>query len=90
MSRNLGNGHMYEIDNPLGTPIDFPWSRELEKEMEERLGENYGQMLGLLWETEANPLVTARVRYAYMDAVTKLVRVKIFPCRLETGAVCMG
>ena len=70
----LGNGHMYEIDNPLGTPIDFPWSRELEKEMEERLGENYGQMLGLLWETEANPLVTARVRYAYMDAVTKLVR----------------
>lgn len=31
-------------------------------------------MLALLWETEGDACLTARVRYAYMDAVTRLVR----------------
>lgn len=70
----LGNGHMYEWDDAFGTSNDFPWSRELEKELEQRLGKEYSQFMGLLWETDADPALTAKVRYTYMDAVTKLVK----------------
>ncbi|MBU3875046.1 hypothetical protein HGO97_004365 [Faecalicatena sp. AGMB00832] len=70
----LGNGGMYPADNILGTDQDLPWSRELEQRLSESLGEQYAEKLYLLWENGANPHETAKVRYAYMDAVTKLVR----------------
>lgn len=70
----LGNGHMYEINDSFGSPNDYPWSRELEVEMCRRLGKDYSQRLALLWETEADSDLTAKVRHTYMDAVTKLVR----------------
>ena len=70
----LGNGHMYEMNDPFGTSNDYPWSPELERELQDRMGADYAQKMGLLWETEADPDETAEVRYAYMDAVTKLVR----------------
>ncbi len=70
----LGNGHMYEVNDPFGTPNDYPWSRELEEKLKEKLGEDYAVSLALLWETQAGADVTAKARYAYMDAVTELVR----------------
>lgn len=70
----LGNGHMYEMDDPFGTMNDYPWSAELEKELEKSLGDAYPSLLALLWETGADQELTARVRYAYMNAVTMLVK----------------
>lgn len=70
----LGNGHMYEINDGLGTETDFPWSQELEAAMTDRLGENYALELVHLWETSKKPEETARMRHIYMDEVTRLVR----------------
>lgn len=77
----LGNGHMYEIHDEFGTANDYPWSRELERKLEMRLGEDFPLYLTLLWETDADKAVTAKVRYAYMDAVTELVK-EDFSCQI--------
>lgn len=71
----LGNGHLYDKDNVFGTApdMDYPWSAELEERLLQELGENFGEMLALLWENGADAETTARVRYAYMDNVTRLV-----------------
>jgi hypothetical protein len=69
----LGNGHLYSFQRDLGTEIDLPWSRELPGRLEEALGKEYRSWLPLLWENGADAAATARVRYAYMDAVTRLV-----------------
>ncbi len=42
--------------------------------MKEALGVDYGIKLALLWEEDADPEEKARIRYAYMDAVTRLVK----------------
>lgn len=70
----LGNGHLYDQGNVLGTNQDLPFSDEMPKELEKRLGENWSSMMYLLWENEAGDKEKARVRYAYMDAVTTLVK----------------
>lgn len=70
----LGNGHLYKQDDAFGTMIDYPWSEELEKRLRSKWGEEFGALLPLLWETEADADLTAKVRYAYMDAVSQLVR----------------
>ncbi len=71
----LGNGHIYDIHNIFGTEqADYPWSDELEQKLAEKFGDGLAGMLALLWETEGDACLTARVRYTYMDAVTRLVR----------------
>lgn len=70
----LGNGHIYEMDDPFGTPMDYPWSGELEGALKERLGPDCGYLLTFLWENQGDCDLAARVRYTYMDAVTNLVR----------------
>ena len=69
----LGNGILYHMDNPLGTPQDLPWSRELERALQQRLGDGYASLLPLLWRNDADAAETARVRFAYMDCVSRLV-----------------
>jgi hypothetical protein len=69
----LGNGLLYPWGNLLGTPQDLPWSRALEEELPRALGEGWENRLFLLWEYNADPHLTAKVRCAYMDAVTRLV-----------------
>lgn len=71
----LGNGHLYDHDNGLGCSpaMDYPWSRELEARLKEELGEDFAGQLALLWEQDADAAETARVRYAYMDQVSRLV-----------------
>lgn len=69
----LGNGHMYEMDDAFGTSNDYPWSEELEKKLKYSLGTNYGQLMAFLWDTKEDSEMAAKVRYAYMDAVTRLV-----------------
>lgn len=70
----LGNGHMYDMDDAFGKMIDYPWSDELEERLRTKWGTEFEFMLGLLWETGAEPELTAKARYAYMDAVTELVK----------------
>jgi Glycosyl hydrolases family 2, sugar binding domain. len=69
----LGNFHLWKGGNVLGTDQDLPWGRALPSELERRLGGEWPRLIPLLWENEAEPGQTARVRYAYMDAVTRLV-----------------
>lgn len=69
----LGNDHLYAMGKTLGTDMDLPWGREMEQELQERLGEDWKLFLPLLWENVFVDDATARVRFAYMDAVTRLV-----------------
>ena len=69
----LGNGIYMTGANGLGTQTDLPWSDELQEELKQRLGENYAAQLLWLWDND-HPEKAAKIRYAYMDAVTKLVR----------------
>lgn len=71
----LGNGHLYDQNNGLGCSptMDYPWSRELEMRLKEELGEDFAGQLALLWEQDADAAETAKVRYAYMDGVSRLV-----------------
>lgn len=69
----LGNGHLYARGNPLGTDQDLPFSSELAEHLALRLGPDWADQMFLLWENKADPAITARVRYAYMDCVSALV-----------------
>lgn len=79
----LGNGHMFEQGVIFGDDTDFPWSTELEEILKAALGTDFAQKLTLLWENEADADEKAKVRYLYMDAVTKLVE-KDFSWQLGT------
>lgn len=70
----LGNGHIFHNDGKLGTDQDLPFSAALPEELEKRLGKDWANELYLLWDNGSDAKQTARVRYAYMDAVTKRVR----------------
>lgn len=69
----LGNNSMYQMYNTLGTDQDLPWSRELEEMLAEKLGEEWNTKMSLLWDGNADDAEVARIRYIYMDCVTKLV-----------------
>ena len=69
----LGNGAMYSKNNAIGQEQDLPWSHEVEEQMKCRLGEDWRRMLPLLWEKGNNPQESAKVRYVYMDIITRLV-----------------
>ncbi|MBQ9210717.1 MAG: hypothetical protein IJ153_03370 [Clostridia bacterium] len=68
----LGNGFMYDTNNPLGCRQDLPWGQELEAAVAETLGENWAARLNRLWSQEKDP-ETAQVHMAYMDCLTRLV-----------------
>lgn len=69
----LGNGIYMTGGNALGTEVDLPYSDELEEELKKRLGESFKEELIFLWNND-HPEKAAKVRYEYMDALTKLVR----------------
>lgn len=69
----LGNGHLYEQGVILGKYEDLPWSKELEDELRHLFGDELELKLALLWEENADSDRKAKVRYTYMDAVTRLV-----------------
>lgn len=69
----LGNGKMYS-NEPLGSEQDLPWCFTLENKLRNVLGENWKNKMSYLWEWDLDSDETARVRYAYMDAVTEAVK----------------
>ncbi|MBR2263494.1 MAG: hypothetical protein IJ917_03985 [Firmicutes bacterium] len=70
----LGNGHLFWFENFLGTDQDLPFSRVLPGDLEALLGPDWADEMFLLWENDADPIRTAKVRTAFMDAVTLRVR----------------
>ena len=68
----LGNGNYIRHGNVLGTEQSLPYSRELADMLSVRLGPNWKTLIPLLWVCHGNPAETARVRYIYMDCVTRL------------------
>lgn len=69
----LGNNRMFLMYNNLGTEQDLPWSRELEEALKERLGGGMPSLLPLLWCDGGDAKLTAKVRYHFMDCVSRLV-----------------
>lgn len=69
----LGNGNYLKHGNILGTDQSLPYSDTLAQKLKEALGENWKELLSYLWTNHENEKETARVRYLYMDCVTRLV-----------------
>ena len=69
----IGNGHLYEMDRKIYEVSDQPWSRSLQRDLQEIWGAEYVKYLPLLWEREFGKSLTAKVRYVYMDRVTRRV-----------------
>jgi hypothetical protein len=69
----LGNGNYLNHYNTLGTDQSLPYSRELGDALYEKLGPEWKSLLPLLWASRGDIAETARVRYIYMDCVTRLV-----------------
>jgi len=57
----LGNGHLYEVNDPYGGDHDYPWSAEVEECLKNSLGDDYALRLPLLWEKRAGAGKTARL-----------------------------
>lgn len=70
----LGNGHLYGKDDRLGTDQDLPFSADMPTELEKSLGLDWPAKMYLLWDNDAPARERAKVRYAFMDAVTRLVQ----------------
>ena len=51
----------------------MPYSEPLARRLQELLGDEWKQLMPLLWSNDYDKTETARVRYLYMDAVTRLV-----------------
>ena len=62
----------------MGKPIwqmeDQAWSDEAASALKDALGPEWKKHLPLLWERDFEPSACAKVRLAYMDAVTRLVQ----------------
>lgn len=69
----IGNGHLYQMDQKIYDQKDFPWSRQLQSDLEKIWGADYVKYLPLLWNEEFGEKLTAKVRYAFMNRVTRRV-----------------
>ena len=69
----LGNVKGYPFDNTLGQKdVKLPWSEELEGKLRGKWGEDFLFNLPALWYESGDK--TKKVRYEYMDEMTRLVR----------------
>lgn len=71
----LGNSYYFNRKNRLGEDpeLDLCWSESLERELEAEWGADYRLYLPLLWKNGCDPDLTAKMRFVYMDCVTRLV-----------------
>ncbi|WP_140398054.1 glycosyl hydrolase [Lachnoclostridium sp. An169] len=70
----IGNTIGFYMDESIGRKdMPLPWSRNMPTWMSEQLGEDYERLLPALWTRVGSEELTAKVRYAYMNAVTQLV-----------------
>jgi len=69
----IGNGHLYEMGKTLEEVDDQPWSREIEEELKKRWGAKWHLYIPLIWERDFDSDLKAKIRYDYMDVVTRCV-----------------
>lgn len=69
----IGNGHLYQMDQKIFEMEDQPWSEELQERLEGIWGKDYIKNLPLLWDQTFDNGMTAKVRYTYLDQVTRCV-----------------
>lgn len=73
----IGNTPGYTMTGSVGTEPDafLPWSRAMEEKLSQSFGSSsWTLLLPYLWGRARNQKAAARVRTAYMDAVTRLVQ----------------
>lgn len=70
----LGNGHMFEMGKHLSEMDDLPWSQELMEALKVKWGSNYHGYLSLLWKNNFVDDTAAKVRFDYIDTVTRLIQ----------------
>lgn len=70
----VGNTAGFDFDESIGKKMPLPWCDGLPARLEQAMGTDWRLRLPLLWfpAVEGEP-ATARVRYAYMDVVTRLI-----------------
>lgn len=70
----VGNTTGFAFDESIGRKMmPLPWSKDMPGEMCRRLGEHWLKYMVLLWAGNEDEALNAKVRYAYMDAVTTLI-----------------
>lgn len=69
----IGNGHLYEMSKRFYEVDDQPWSREVQSELELRWGECWKKYLPVIWDEKCHSDFSARIRFDFMDVVTRLV-----------------
>lgn len=70
----IGNTPGYTGGDLIGKPdMDMSWSAAMPEAMEREYGPGWESQLALLWTQGSDALATARIRTAYMNAVSKLV-----------------
>jgi len=69
----LGNGHLYDMGKTVSELDDQPWSGEIKELLQARWGDDWQSFLPLIWENDFNPKFTAKVRYDFMDIITRTV-----------------
>ena len=70
----VGNTDGFEFNESIGRrEMQLPWSWEVPALMEQALGARWKQLLPALWTKFDDSALTARVRYAYMDIITRLI-----------------
>jgi hypothetical protein len=71
----FGNTFGFNFDELIGRKtMPLPWNQDVPRMLAESLGADWPRLLPALWTEAGDPALTARVRYAYMDVVTRLVR----------------
>lgn len=69
----IGNGHLYEYGVRTPDMQDQAWSAELENALKIKWGERFNRYLPFLWEEQFSDELQAKVRYDYMDTLSRLV-----------------
>lgn len=69
----IGNGHLYEYGVRTPEMPDQAWSPELENALKIKWGKDFFRNIPFLWEECFSGELKAKVRYDYMDTLSRLV-----------------
>jgi len=69
----FGNGHLWDIEKTIPEVDDQPWSNEIESSLKKLWGNNWQLYLPLIWENDFDSSLIAKVRYDYMNTITRNV-----------------
>jgi hypothetical protein len=71
----LGNHTgLHDYSESIGRKrMPLPWNKDMPKRMHDALGSEWARYLPALWYQAGSDALVAKVRYAYMDAMTRLI-----------------